>query len=165
MIQRQFCSRQTVRAGDISAAGRSSSSIAPTLSTQPKHLERLFARTIGRSGRHCLFSTASIERAQIFVNPGFKNPGRWEPEFEVVRSTDHDCDHWVVSSAVAALASGAQVLVVVSGDHRFVEIAEVSVRLGVKFISIGVPGCTNRRLKTDFRFHPLPTFEIPTVAA
>jgi|ERR1039458_1042177 hypothetical protein len=130
------------------------------------------AKTLGeavrpdyRAIRAIASSYGYLERAQIFVNPGFKNPGRWEPDFEVVRGTDRDCDHLVVSSAVAALASGTQILIVVSGDHRFLEIAEVCVRLGVRFIAIGVPGRTNRRLRTAFGFHPLPTFEIPTVAA
>ncbi|HUN86663.1 MAG TPA: NYN domain-containing protein [Terracidiphilus sp.] len=110
-------------------------------------------------------SYGRLGRAQIFVTTSFKNPSRWEPEFSVVRSTDQDVDYWLVTYAVEAIAAGVKTLVVVSGDHRFLEVADICVRLGIRFIAIGVPECTSRRLKTDFEFHPMPTVKVPAAAA
>jgi hypothetical protein len=114
-------------------------------------------------------SYGTVAQALLIVNPGARIPEKTLPEYEIVRGTDLDCDHLVISCAVAALAVGINVMVLVSGDHRFIDIGKVCMRLGVKFVAVGMPHSTSHLLKTKFPYHPMPTFEPahfcqPTVA-
>ena len=101
-----------------------------------------------------------IRSALAFVNPGYKTSTAWASRlgYTIVRGTDHDVDHLVVSTAVELLAKGIETLVVVSGDHRFSNIQNICDRLRIRYVAIGVPSRTSASLKKTGSFYPLPVF-------
>jgi hypothetical protein len=96
--------------------------------------------------------------SKIFVNPGYRSSGSCTAHagFKLVKGTDHDVDFLVVTNAMHAVVSGIATLVVVSGDHRFRDTQEVCKRLGIQYVTIGVPCCTNRELMAGGKFHRMP---------
>lgn len=97
----------------------------------------------------------------MFVNPGFQTSTDWRKlGYELVRGTDHDVDHLVVSTAMRLVASGIHSLVVVSGDHRFRHTQHVCARLGIRYVTVGIPAHTDQRLMAGGEFRRLPVYQM-----
>ncbi len=103
----------------------------------------------------------SVQTAIAFINPGYRTSCNWASRlgYRVVRGSDHDVDHLVVSTAVEVLAKGVSTLVLVSGDHRFCDVQSLCGRLNVRYVAVGVPSCTNLKLRKAGAFHALPVLQ------